>query len=145
MIANERQYRITQSAAREFEEALERLDAVEAHRSTELRQVMRDAMESQLDDLREQLAEYDALRSGKVSVLELASLDELPEALICARIAAGLTQKELARRLHLKEQQVQRYEATRYAGASLGRIQAVAEALGVTIRERVTLPTAPGE
>lgn len=141
MIANERQYRITRAAAREFEEALEKLDQVEAHRPARLRQAMREAMESQLDELREQLAEYDALRSGKLSVLELDSLGALPEALIRARIAAGLTQKELAMRLHLKEQQVQHYEATRYAGVSLERIQAVADALGVTIHERVTLPT----
>jgi len=44
-----------------------------------------------------------------VSVLELESLAELPEALIRARIAVGLTQKGLAGRLGLKEQQVQRY------------------------------------
>ena len=73
-------------------------------------------------------------------VLGLDSLAALPEALIRARIAAGLTQKELATRLGLKEQQVQRYEATRYAAASLTRIQAVAEALGVRIEERITLP-----
>ena len=33
MIANERQYRITRTAAREFEEALARLETVEAHRA----------------------------------------------------------------------------------------------------------------
>ena len=145
MIANERQYRITNAAAREFEEALVRLDTVEAHRSPDMRRVMREAMESQLEELREELAEYDALRSGKVGVLELTSLTELPEALIRARIAVGLTQKGLADRLGLKEQQIQRYEATQYAGVSLERIQAVVEALGVTIRERVTLPTARAE
>ena len=34
----------------------------------------------------------------------------------------------------------QRWEATRYAGISLDRIHAVAEALGVKIREKVILP-----
>jgi hypothetical protein len=106
MIANERQYRITNAAAREFEEALARLETVEAHRPPEMRRVMREAMESQLDELREEIAAYDALRSGKVGVLELASLAELPDALIRARIAVGLTQKKLAERLGLKEQQV---------------------------------------
>ncbi len=142
MIANERQYRITRTAAREFEEALARLETVEAHRPPEMRRVMREAMESQLEDLRDELAEYDALRSGKIGVLELGSLAELPDALIRARIAVGLTQKGLAERLGLKEQQVQRYEATQYASVSLERIQAVAEALGVQIREQVILPRA---
>ncbi len=145
MIANERQFRITNAAAREFEEALTNLETVEAHRPPELRRVMREAMESQLEELREEIAAYEALRSGKVGVLELTSLAELPDALIRARIAVGLTQKRLAERLGLKEQQVQRYEATQYAGVSLDRIQAVAEALGVEIHERVILPAASGQ
>src|SRR5437870_1629008 len=142
MIANERQYRITKSAVREFEEALANLETVETQRPPEMRRVMREAIESQLEELRDQLAEYEALRSGRVRVLELDSLAELPDALIRARIAAGLTQKELATRLGLKEQQIQRYEATRYAGVSLERIQAVADAIGVTIEERLILPAA---
>jgi len=141
MIANERQYRITKAAAREFEDALAHLDTMEARRPADLRRVMREAIESQLEELREQLAEYEALRDGKISVLELDSLAELPDALIRARIAAGRTQKELAERLGLKEQQIQRYEATRYAGVSLERIRAVADALGVKIQERVILPS----
>jgi ribosome-binding protein aMBF1 (putative translation factor) len=145
VIANERQYHITKTAAREFEEALARLDTVEVHRSPEMRRVMREAMESQVEELHEELATYEALRGGQVRVLELESLAELPEALIRARIAVGLTQKELAQRLRLKEQQIQRYEATRYAGVSLERIRAVGEALGVTIREQVILPTASRE
>jgi ribosome-binding protein aMBF1 (putative translation factor) len=142
MIANDLQYRVTRTAAREFEEALARLDETEGHRSPEMRALMREAMESQLADLRQQLADYDALRTGQIQVLELDSLAQLPEALIRARIAAGLTQKELAKRLGLREQQVQRYEATRYSGAGLTRLQHVADALGVRIRERVVLPTA---
>ena len=142
MIANERQYRITKSEATKFTEALSRLDTVESHRSDEMRRIMREAVQSQLEELREQLAEYDALRSGRVAVLEIEGLQDLPLALVRARIASGLTQKELARRLGLKEQQIQRYEATRYRGVSLERIQQVAEALGVTIREWLTLPAA---
>jgi ribosome-binding protein aMBF1 (putative translation factor) len=138
MITNDLQYRVTRTAAREFEEALTRLDQTEGHRSPE----MRAAMESQLEDLRQQLAAYEALRAGQIQVLELDSLEQLPDALIRARIAAGLTQKELAARLGMREQQVQRYEATRYEGVGLKRLQAVADALGVQIQERVILPTA---
>ena len=104
---------------------------------------MREAMESQLADLRGELAEYDALRTGQVRILELDSLAQLPDALIRARIAAGLSQRELAARLGLREQQIQRYEARRYAGASLTRVQAVADALGMQIHERVILPGGP--
>jgi ribosome-binding protein aMBF1 (putative translation factor) len=144
VIANEVQRRVTQTAIREFEAALARLDQ-DAEGSPEwVRKGLREGMESQLADLREELAEYEALRSGKVRELELRSLKELPEALIRARIAAGVSQKELARRLGLKEQQIQRYEATRYAGVSLERVQAVADALGVQLHERVLLPAPNG-
>ena len=142
MIANELQYRVTSAAAREFEEGLARLDATEAHRPPEMRALMRAAMESQLEDLRQQLAEYEALRAGQVRVLELDSLEDLPDVLIRARIAAGLTQNELAGRLGIRESQLQRYEATRYAGANLARLQAVARALGVQTHGRVVLPVA---
>jgi len=140
MIANERQYQITKLEAERFEQALAQADEKGAHLHPRLRQAMREVMESQLEELRGQLAEYDALRRGKIAVLELHSLRDLPEALIRARIASGLTQKQLAARLGLKEQQIQRYEATRYAGASLARVQAVADALGVKIHGRVMLP-----
>ena len=145
MITNERQYRITKAEAERFEGALAKADVQGAHLDSRLSKAMREGLESQLAELREQMAEYEALRSGRVTVLELDSLGELPDALIRARIVAGLTQKELASRLGLKEQQVQRYEATRYAGVSLARIQAVAEVLGMGIQERVTLPSRAGK
>lgn len=40
----------------------------------------------------------------------------------------------------LSYERIQRYEATRYAGASLDRLQAVADELNLKIYERVTLP-----
>jgi len=145
VIANEREYHITQAAAAEFAEALAHADEQGAHLHPRIKQAMREGIESQLQELHDQhdqLAEYEALRDNHIAVLELDSLTQLPEALVRARKAAGLTQKELGRRLGLKEQQIQRYEATRYAGANLTRVQAVVDALGVRIHERVILPTA---
>ncbi len=140
MIGNEREYRITNAAIGRFEEALNRLDEGSTERHSLLQQALRESMAGEAQVLREQVAEYDALRGGQVAVLEVDSLRELPDALIRARIATGLTQKALAARLGLKEQQIQRYEATRYASANLSRIQAVADALGVRIHERIVLP-----
>src|SRR4051794_40291341 len=116
MIGNEREYRVTQAAIRRFEEALDGLEEGRAERHPLLQQALRDSVEGELYVLREQVAEYDALRSGRIAVIEVDSLTELPTALIRARIATGLTQKALAARLGMREQQIQRYEATRYAG-----------------------------
>lgn len=142
MITNELQYRITKRWAKRFEQAVAQVEDQHADLHPRLRQAMREGFESQLEELRQQLATYEALRSGQIAVLELDSLAHLPDALIRARIAAGLTQKALADRLGIKEQQVQRYEATRYAGVSLQRVHTIAEAIGVKIHERVIFPSA---
>jgi ribosome-binding protein aMBF1 (putative translation factor) len=95
-----------------------------------LRQAQIEAAQSEIEVLRGQLADYEKTRSGEQApAVELEVLKEVPRALVQARIAAGLTQKELAQRLGLKEQQVQRYEASGYASASLRRLQEVADAI----------------
>lgn len=142
MITNERQLAITREEAAKFEEALAHVDEQTADLHPLLQKAMRESLESELDILRSDIAEFEGLRAGHRRVIEGDSLEDLPLALIGARVAAGLSQNALAQRLGLKEQQVQRYEATRYAGANLARLQAVATALGVTIHHRITLPTA---
>jgi ribosome-binding protein aMBF1 (putative translation factor) len=144
MIKNKREYRITKAQATKFEQALSQLSSPTGEGSQLhplVQKAQRDAVQSQLAELREELEEYELLRSGRCSVLSLDSLEELPKALIRARIAAGLTQRELAERLGLKEQQIQRYEATEYASADLARVNEVARALGVRVREDVFLNT----
>ena len=94
---------------------------------------------SQLDDLKRELYEYETLRSGKRRFIALESIEELPKTLIQARIAAGLSQEELAARLGLKPQQIQRYEATNYQSASLERVNEIMRTLGVRLRHRAEL------
>ena len=72
----------------------------------------------------------EAKKAGKFPMDELSGVAELPTVLIKARIAQGLSQKDLAERLGLQEQQIQRYEATEYASAGLTRIKEVVSALG---------------
>lgn len=145
MIKNEREYRITKSQAQKFEQALAQGDASQevADLHPLIQKAERDALQSQWDELREQIAEYESLRSGKQVVISLNSLEELPQALIRARIAGGLTQRDLAERMGLKEQQIQRYEATEYASADLARVNEVAKALGLRVREDVFLNNSP--
>lgn len=142
MIKNERQYRISRAQARRFQEALTALqEQAPDDRHPLLVKAELDAVQSQWEELQADLAEYEDLRSGKQQVLEVASLSELPSALIKARIASGLSQKHLAKLLGLKEQQVQRYESTDYSAANLERLTAVAQTLNVQIREEIVLPS----
>ena len=133
MIKNERQYRTTKTQIDKFAHTLAEADARKAGDPL-LRKLEADALRSQLEELEQQVGEYESLQSGRCGVIHADSLEELPAALVKARIAARLSQKELSDRLKLKEQQIQRYEATNYRSASLARLQQVAKALGVEVR-----------
>jgi transcriptional regulator with XRE-family HTH domain len=85
-----------------------------------------------------QVHEYERLRAGEVKARNLRSLTDLPRALIEARTAGHVTQKELADRLELAEQQIQRWEATNYAGVGVERMQNIADALGARITEKIS-------
>jgi ribosome-binding protein aMBF1 (putative translation factor) len=142
MIKNERQYRITKAQAIKLAEALERVarasgDAALVH--PRLLQAQADALRSQLADLQTQLEAYDALRSQQQTAFSVESFEDFPRVLIQARIAAGMSQRELAERLGLKEQQIQRYEATEYTSASWSRVSEVIRALGLTVREEMVV------
>jgi transcriptional regulator with XRE-family HTH domain len=139
MITNERQYRITRAEARRFEDTI--AQAGDQRQSTDvhprLQKAMVDGMRSQFDELRQEIDEYEALRGGKIRRRVLTSLLDLPDALIEARIVRGLTQKELGKKLDVAEQQIQRYESTRYAGVSLERLQEVADAVGIKLKKTI--------
>lgn len=141
MIKNERQYRITQARVEEFRQGIAQSE--QEHRTSKLhpklQQAQADALRSQLQSLERELREYEELKSGRHRVLTYASFDELPKALVQARIARGWTQKDLADRLGLDEQKIQDYEATDYQRASLARLREVVRALEIEIREEVKL------
>ncbi len=140
MIRNERQYIITKAQIKKFKKALSDFDKQKSSAPPMLVKAQKDAMKSQLAELEDQAKEYEKLRAGKYKVLKGSSIAELPVGLIRARIALGLTQKQLAARVGLKEQQIQRYEETDYATASFSRLQEIIEALGLDIEEKIFLP-----
>ena len=132
MIKNERQYKITKAQADRFSHTLEQLEMDSdqgANVHPLIAKARKDAVRSQLTDLEAELAEYEALKKGEFPMDGLNVVAGLPDVLIKARIAQGLTQKELAERMGLKEQQIQKYEASDYASASFARIREVADAL----------------
>ncbi len=139
MIKNKRQYRVTKAQAQKFQQALTKLTEC----SEETKQVnpllwlaKKSAIESQLNDLYEEIKEYERLAqcsSSRPIALASGSIEALPKALIEARIAAKISQKELAIRLGIKEQQIQRYEATNYASVKLSRVIEISQALGIKL------------
>jgi DNA-binding XRE family transcriptional regulator len=140
MIRNERQYIITKAQIKKFKKALDEFDKQKSSTHPMLVKAQKESMQSQLEELEDQEKEYEKLRAGKYKVLKGSSIDDLPIGLIRARIALGLTQKQLAERVGLKEQQIQRYEENDYASASFSRLKEIIKALGLDIEEKIFLP-----
>ena len=58
--------------------------------------------------------------------------------LAALREKAGMSQKDLARKLHTSQQQISRLESPSYEGHSLSMLRRVAEALGATVHVTLT-------
>jgi ribosome-binding protein aMBF1 (putative translation factor) len=141
VIKNEKQYRITKSQVRRFQDALAELAGQErpSNITPRLWEAQRQAAQSQMKELREKVEAYERLHVGQSKEVVLEAVEDLPKALIRARIAAGMTQACLARRLGVRPQQVQRDEATEYESASFARILKVVQALGLRMPKAVRL------
>ena len=130
MIQNEHQYKVTQTKLRELEQSLMNLDVNLGNLTERLLQAEKNGIQVLIDLLRLELVEYDNLKQQRTPI-QIGSLDELAIGLIKARIAVGMTQKELATKIGVQEQQIQRYEENQYASASLARLTEIARALEI--------------
>jgi len=142
LIKNQHQYRVTKAQLARLEEALKRARTAKTSLQPTLHKAMLAGMEAQVAELRQELEEYDSLKN--CDVITVGSFEELPEVLIKARIARGWTQQQLARKLKLKEQQIQRYESVNYRTVSVGRLLDIADALDIRLERCETRLAAPG-
>jgi Zn-dependent peptidase ImmA (M78 family)/transcriptional regulator with XRE-family HTH domain len=137
MIKNDRQYAVTKSHVSRLRELRQRIARDQQRANSEMGLFEIQTLHGELQQLSDELAEYEALKSGAMDIGALTNVDDLPKLLIRARIAAGYSQKDLADKLNLKEQQIQRYEASDYAGASLGRLQDIGRVLNIQFNPEI--------
>jgi HTH-type transcriptional regulator / antitoxin HipB len=134
MIQNEHQYKVTQNKLKDLEGALVELITIKDTLRPRQFSSRQKGLQLTIDNLSQEIEEYESLKTQQTSI-KITSIQELPIALIKARIAMGMTQKELAQKLGIKEQQVQRDEANQYSSAGFHRITEVAKALNITMQE----------
>lgn len=140
IIKNDFQYQNTEEWARRFEQRMAQLEQDEKLKAENHQrwEIYRDAYQSEVDALREQMAEYERVRESarlmEVS-FKLTSLDDLAKVLIHARIAAKLSQKELAERLGIASERVAEYEDKEYQTASWVEVMEVCECLGLQMQQ----------
>jgi HTH-type transcriptional regulator/antitoxin HigA len=143
MITNEKQYRSARAAIERISAEVAALKAVDDGVHPMLRRAQIAGLESQVAELDEDVRDYEHLQSGAVTSFEAEGLADLPDLLIRARIARGMSQRDLGVFVGVAEQQIQRYEAERYRSASLERLSEIAAALDITVTESAQLRTAP--
>jgi len=137
MIRNETEYQ--EASARLAEErsrlAEHRARLKEAGLNDEEIKRVIDQMESFHLQLQEEVESYERLKRGEFE--ELDNLRGLGHLLISLRIAQGISQRELAKRLDVHESQVSRDERNEYFGITLERAIKILDALNVRLHTKV--------
>lgn len=87
-----------------------------------------------ISELKSQLDFYESLIEGKISYLKSTNFKNISKILIATRLSKKMSQKELADKIGIQEQQIQRYEMEDYEGASLTRIVEVVMALDIELQ-----------
>jgi DNA-binding XRE family transcriptional regulator len=105
-------------------------------RDEEIKRVI-DPMESFHLQLAEEVESYERLKRGEFE--ELENLRGLGHLLISIRIAQGISQRELAKRLNVHESQVSRDERNEYFGITLERAIKILDALNVRLHTKVEI------
>lgn len=92
--------------------------------------------EDAVDALVREIKVYESSRSGSFG--ELRNLSDFGRLLVSIRLASGLSQLELAKRLEVDPSQVSRDERTEYRGVTIERANKILEAMGADLRSRLT-------
>jgi hypothetical protein len=135
MIKNEKQYLITKNSINDFRKAIEQSLKTKEKMNPVIFNAMIEGMNSQIEDLENEIKEYESLKNKKEIIVH--NLNEIPLALIKARISRGLSQEKLAEMMNVKQQQIQKYEATNYAGVGFERIIEIGNILGLELKNEV--------
>ncbi len=142
MIKNELEYQVSQEWVEKFEKYIAAIEKDETSQKNDPQrwEMNRGALQCHLDKLQEEIAEYERLincdKCQQIHI-KVESLNKLPDALVKARIAAKISQQELAEILGIEEQRVRQYEDTDYQCASFVEILEVSTVLGVEFENAV--------
>ncbi len=138
MVTNDQEYRVTGERIDGLTKALAEIEAGSATLDPHALECQRNAHHRLIGDLRNQLKEYDELCSGAVTQIRALTLDDLPRALVKARLARRLSVEQLAQRLGWKASLLARYEETEYESAKWPQLVSVADALSVRVESGIT-------
>lgn len=130
MILNKKQLRSVQKEIQDLSEKIIKLE----NSDSIMDKIQVNVWESRKIELNNQIVEFNNLVNESVFEFKCKNLYKL---IISLRIASGMTQKQLADAIEIKEQQIQRYEQSYYLTASYDRIIQILRVLSENISFRV--------
>jgi len=92
---------------------------------------IRGSYEGMIRQLEDALREYDQMKSGELTLPRFERFDQIAPSIVKIRIAKGVSQTELARRLDVSKQVISRYEESDYQTVSIARLQEILDAIGI--------------
>jgi HTH-type transcriptional regulator / antitoxin HigA len=128
MIKSDAQRDRTLSQIEGFRQALAK---VEKDTTSKASASIRQSYASMIRQLQDELCEYDKLKSGALDLPHVNRLDQIAPFIAKIRIARGVSQTELARRLGLSKQVISRYEENEYQTVGVARLQEILDAIGI--------------
>ena len=114
MIQNQHQYQVTQNKLKDLEKGLMELAKIKDNLHPRQYLGRKNSLTKNIDALKQEISDYEYLKQPKIPI-KIKTIADLPLALIKARIALGMTQKELAEKIGVQEQQVQIHESNQYS------------------------------
>ncbi len=128
MIKSDAQRERTEAQLEGFRQALAQVEReMTGKRATAVRR----SYEGMIRQLEDELREYDGLKAGELTLPKVERLDHIAPFVTKIRIAKGVSQTELGRRLGVSKQVISRYEEGDYQTVAVARLQEILDAIGV--------------
>jgi DNA-binding XRE family transcriptional regulator len=142
MIKSEFQYKVSQDWVEKFKKSIAAMDRDEEAKQKDFLKwdAGRGSLVCHIEQLEAEIAEYEILMRGDKSEpidIVVENLNKLPDALIKARIAAKMSEKDLAEIIDMDEERIKECEKQDYQCASFGEILEIAFALGLEFKVAV--------
>ena len=142
MIKDELEYEVSKEWVEKFNKTIAAMERDEESKRKDFLKwdAGRGSIQCHLDQLHEEIAEYERLMAwdkSKPIEIVVENFNKLSEALIKARIAAKMSEEELADILDIDPERIKEYEKKNYQSATLTEIVNISCALGLEFKTAV--------
>lgn len=140
-------YQVARFSVAEMQGKIAEIDAgipTDDERDRRFRQLERTQLQHVISRFEQRMAEYEVAHPDELAKLAAQPFAEVAYALLAARLRLKVDREELAARLGVTAQQLDEWERTNYAGATLQQVGGVISALGLTLTLRADALVAVG-